>query len=424
MLSPTLKLAWKVLLRRKFFTAVSLFGIGFTLLVLTLAAAVLESELAPRAPETRLARTLALHTVELAGGGEPGQPNTASRRYKGNPGYRLLDATVRGVPGVERVSLLAHDRELDSYVDGRRIRSHLKRADGEFWRILDFDFLEGGPYGDADEAAGRRVAVINETTRRRFFDGAPAVGRTLTVDGQTFTVVGVVRDVPMARRVPFAEIWVPIASAKSSQYRHEDVGDFIALLLARDRADIPAIQREVVARLQRFDGFAGTDYDRVIGGGADTRFEALARDAVRSAGFDGAAAAARMRAVLAGLAVLFMLLPAINLTNLNLSRILERSSEIGVRKAFGASASALTAQFLAENVVLTLLGGALGFAGSALLLALVNRSGVLPYAAFAVDVRVFLFGLAAAAFFGVLSGVYPAWRMARMHPVQALRGRS
>ena len=52
-----------------------------------------------------------------------------------------------------------------------------------------------------------------------------------------------------------------------------------------------------------------------------------------------------------------MLLPAINLVNLNVSRILERASEIGVRKAFGASSRTLVGQFVVENVVLTLVGG-------------------------------------------------------------------
>ena len=58
--------------------------------------------------------------------------------------------------------------------------------------------------------------------------------------------------------------------------------------------------------------------------------------------------------------LLFMLLPTLNLVNINLSRILERSSEIGVRKAFGASSRTLVGQFVVENLVLTLIGAAVG----------------------------------------------------------------
>jgi putative ABC transport system permease protein len=110
--------------------------------------------------------------------------------------------------------------------------------------------------------------------------------------------------------------------------------------------------------------------------------------------------------------------------NLNMSRIMERASEIGVRKAFGASSRTLVGQFIVENLVLTMIGGAAGLVLSAIALRLLNSSGLIPYAQFQLNLRVFLYGLALALFFGVLSGVYPAWRMSRLHPVQALKGAS
>jgi putative ABC transport system permease protein len=117
-----------------------------------------------------------------------------------------------------------------------------------------------------------------------------------------------------------------------------------------------------------------------------------------------------------------MLLPTINLVNLNVSRIMERASEIGVRKAFGASSRTLVGQFVVENVLLTLLGGVVGLAVSALVLDALSASGLVQYARFSLNLRIFGYGLALALFFGVLSGVYPAWRMSRLHPVEALRG--
>ena len=133
-------------------------------------------------------------------------------------------------------------------------------------------------------------------------------------------------------------------------------------------------------------------------------------------------AAAKLRLGIGVLAVLFMALPAINLVNINLSRILDRSSEIGVRKAFGATSRTLVAQFVAENVMLTLIGGAVALVVAILVLAAINASGVIPYARLSVNPRVLFWGLVAAIFFGVFSGVYPAWRMSRLHPAEALRG--
>ena len=136
------------------------------------------------------------------------------------------------------------------------------------------------------------------------------------------------------------------------------------------------------------------------------------------------ATAAACEIVLTVAALLFMLLPAVNLINLNTSRIMERASEIGVRKAFGASSRTLVGQFVVENLVLTLVGAAVGFVGAALLLQVINASGMIPYAQLQLNYRIFGWGVVLAVAFGLLSGVYPAWRMSRLHPVQALKGAS
>ena len=95
--------------------------------------------------------------------------------------------------------------------------------------------------------------------------------------------------------------------------------------------------------------------------------------------------------VIAGL--LFVTLPTVNLVNVNISRILERASEIGVRKAFGAPTRTLVAQFVVENVILTLIGGAIGLVLSALVLRALNRAASSPYSAFVVNARVFAYAV-------------------------------
>jgi putative ABC transport system permease protein len=407
MLKNYLKIAFKVFLRRKFFTFISLFAISFTLVVLMVAVAFLDHIFGPMAPETKRDRTLGVFYAAMFG-------PRGSRN--GNPGYAFLDRYVRGLPIAEKVSAFTMFSETTSYRNGQPIKSWLKYTDGAFWEILDFQFLEGGPITAEDDKNANLVAVINEATRQKFFDNEPALGRSLELDGRRFRVVGVVANVPFLRILPFADIWIPNGAATIKS--RELVGDHMGMILARNAADIPAIKSEFQSRLGQVELEDPREFNR-FESAAETPYEFLAR---MLGGGNNESHPGRLLAGMLLAAVLFMLLPAINLTNLNLSRIMERAGEIGVRKAFGASSRTLVAQFVVENVLLSLAGGAIGFVLSRLALRAITNSGLIPYANFQINYRVFLYGLAAAVFFGVFSGVYPAWRMSRLHPVEALKG--
>jgi putative ABC transport system permease protein len=411
MIKSYLKLAWKVLLRRKFFTFISLFGIAFTLVVLLLVTALLDHVVGAYPPETNHGRTVGIYYANLRG---------EHWRRNGFAGYALLDKHARDLPNVERMAVASLPGTVYSYLNGQRLKSYLKRTDAEFWRLLDFRFIEGGPFTTADVDDHRMVAVINETTRQKFFGGQPALGRTLEADGQRFTVVGVVPDVPILRLVPFADIWVPHTTAKSDSYTREYVGDFMGILLLRDPAQIAQTRDELWSRLKTAQvSEAGFD---ALESTPETFFDMLGRMFTANGTGLGHSYGRRLQIVLAVASLMFMLLPAVNLINLNTSRILERASEIGVRKAFGASSRTLVGQFIVENLVLTLVGAAIGAVAAAALLAAINNSGVIPYAHLALNYRILGWGVLLAVVFGLLSGVYPAWRMSRLHPVQALKG--
>ncbi|UCE03066.1 MAG: FtsX-like permease family protein, partial [Candidatus Latescibacterota bacterium] len=270
---------------------------------------------------------------------------------------------------------------------------------------------------EEEERDGRFVAVINETTRSRFFGDEPCIGETIEIDRQRFRVVGVVEDVPIVRDPACAEIWVPISTTRSTTYKKELRGSYEALLLARSRADFPTIRAEFASRLERVE-FPDESFNEMRGMPM-TRFEVLAREMMWAE--PESPPTGKLSLAITGVALLFMLLPTINLVNINISRIFERASEIGVRKAFGASSSRLVAQFVFENVILCVVGGGLSFLLGLAAIEAFNRSGLIAYADFQANYRVFGYAFLLAVFFGCLSGVYPAWRMSRLHPVQALR---
>jgi putative ABC transport system permease protein len=404
------KIALKVLGRRKFFTFISLFGITLTLVVLMVAAAILDNAFAPQQPESRFDRVLGTYMIGIY------NENWSTTT---NPGYRFVDKYVRGLSKAEATSIFTGASPVVLYHDRRKLETHIRRTDGDYWRILDFKFLEGGPYTAADDQNVNYVAVITDDMRERLYGpNASAVGKTFILDGQRYRVVGVVPAVPITRRVGFSEIWAPIRTTKG-EYQKSMIGNFSAIVLARSSSDFDALRDEFQQRLTHFEFDDPKAQNRIVAG-LDTMFEAAARNVMGNKSDIDRPLVVRL--IMIFVALLFITLPTVNLVSINLSRIMERASEIGVRKAFGASSRTLVGQFVMENVVLTVIGGAVAFALATWVLAVISNAQFIPYATFQVNPRIFGYGMLLAAFFGIVSGVYPAWRMSRMNPVNALKG--
>ena len=405
--------AYKVLLRRKFFSFVNLFGVALTLAVLTLVVAMLDNYLHPRGAEKNSARFLEVSQLMLQS--EDGRSN-----WSDSPGFRFMQEYVLPMQTPAMISIFSGKRPGTSFVDGQKHILALKRTDGNYWKILEFDFIEGEPLSAEDNQLGRFVAVINRNTRDQLFGGLSALNKTLKVNGQSFEIIGVVENEAELSSHAFSDIWVPISTDPSSTYRTQMMSGFNALLLADAKTDLDEIKKEYRAVLDSFEYEDPTQFAVAIGG-ADTKLDAIARE-VSNGYNEYESGAGKLLAILAAGMLVFMLLPTINLVNLNTSRILERASEIGVRKAFGASSLTLVWQFIVENLVLTVLGGLVGFALAWILLDFVAVSGLIKYANLQLNYRIFGASLLLIGFFGVLSGAYPAWRMSRMRPVDALRG--
>ena len=409
MLKNYIKIAWKVLLRRKFFTFISLFGISFTLMILMVVTALFDHVFGPQMPERKMDQLLFVNMMRAQG---------EQYQMSGPPSYYFLNRYVRSLQTPEKVSINSVFHNVNSYVNNQKLALDIKFTDQEFWEILDFNFLEGKAFGQQEVDNSSRVAVINENTRKQYFGTGEAVGQYIEVDQVKYRVIGVVEDVPVLRLHSYADVWVPVTLRDQDLKGTGLHGEYFATIKARQVADIPKIKEEY-ARMMTQVPIPNPKEVKELHSYPDTVFESFVRTFI---GKGQQVKVGLVYAVLTGLTLLFMLLPTINLVNINISRIMERSSEIGVRKAFGASSTTLIGQFVVENIFLTLLGGLLGAGLSAVVLELINDSGIITYAALDLNLRVFAWGLLLCLVFGLISGVYPAFKMSRLQAVEALKG--
>ena len=414
MLLNYLKIAWKVLLRRKFFTFISLFGISFTLMVMLVVMGVVNHVTGAHAPEKRIDQMLFVSFLRQGykNGGNRNTPVSA----------HFIDRYVRTLKTPSMVALTSMTSSATSFANKESLTLDVRYTDGNYWKVTDFDFLDGRPFTVQEVSNADRVCVINEHTARAFFGTTKGVnGRTVEIGPYRYRITGVVPDVPVIRFYSSADVWVPYTLSTNFYKDNRLDGDFIAILLAGSAGkELPAMKAEFAQVMRRLEVPNPKEVAKVYAH-ADPALSTIVRELTSHTKTEDDGMSIFLLGCSA-LGLLFMLLPALNLVNLNVTRILERSSEIGVRKAFGASGGTLVGQFLVENLVLAGLGGLLGLGLAAGALHLLNGSHFIAYSHFSLSWWSFGWGMVLALVFGLMSGVYPAWKMSRLNPVDALRG--
>jgi putative ABC transport system permease protein len=412
MLENYLKITLAVMKRRKFFTFISLFGICMTLSILIVLTAFYEHVFSANYPEAERHRSLYGTMLEL----QDGQDG----RHRGPMSLHFINTYIKTLKTPEKVGFSSSPNTVNTYGNGKKLKLFFKYTDPVFWEITRFEFLEGQPFTQQAVDNNEAVAIINDETRDDYFGaGVPAVGKTIEIEDRSLRVVGVVRGCPITRFLLAADVYMPYNLQKRAASQKLS-GDYSVIVLGKSPADLPAIQAEYAAVVPRIPLQNVGNFEPVrLVTALSPYFDSVAGDMF---GFGDEAVRTKFYLFATLLALLFMSLPAINLVNINISRIMERSSEIGIRKAFGAASGTLVVQFVIENVLLTLIGGVLAILLAMAFLAWFNGSHLIAYADLAVNWTVVAVALALSFAFGLMSGVYPAWRMSKLPVVEALRG--
>lgn len=233
-------------------------------------------------------------------------------------------------------------------------------TDAAFWRVFEFDFLDGQPYVQEEFESGIRKAVISETIARRLYGTEEIAGKTIELSFVPYTICGVVKDVPMQAEAAYGNVWTPYTTTPLSEdgWNENLLGSMRCYILAPSSADFDAVRREVDQRVEMLNSTL-SDVRLDLRGQPDTQFTQLSRNWANA----NADVSGLIRKYVIIILVL-LLVPAFNLSGITLSRMKKRMAELGVRKAFGASQKELFGQILYENFIFTLIGGAVGLAFS------------------------------------------------------------
>lgn len=265
------------------------------------------------------------------------------------------------------------------------------------WPIERGEFL---PVADAQRAGS--VCVIGATIASELYPGVSPIGQWLRIGDRRFRIIGVLQSVGRSVGFDSAEVvLVPVASALAMFNRSSL---FRIMVQARDRDDMQATRSSVIETIRRRHQ---NEEDVTV----------VTQDAMMAT-FNGIFSA--LTAALAGIASISLLVAGVLVMNVMLVAVSQRTAEVGLLKALGARPRQITQLFLAEAVLLSLLGAALGVIAGQLLVRLMRV--LMPINASA-PLWAVLASVGIALLSGLLFGLLPARRAARLKPVAALAGR-
>ena len=343
--------------------------------------------------------TLTVRASSGGGGGQEAATSTSEKTITVDVATQLGAADLGHVSAVvPQVTTSLTVATTDASEDSVSI---IGTTDGYF-DVGTSSVASGEAFTAADVTTAAKVVVIGQTLATTLFPQSSALGESINIDGSPYTVVGILAT-QSSTGVSDTNS-VVIAPISRVQRSFTGFGAVSTLTVeAVDSDSVDAASAEIEIMLNQLLGQTEDDESYTI-----TNQSSLLETQQASAD--------SFTVLLGAVAAISLLVGGIGVTNVMLVTVTERTREIGIRKALGATRGAILGQFLAEAATLTLLGGLLGVV-AALIGSNFEINGTQPVV---LDYSIPL-ALGVSVAIGVFFGVYPAGRAAAMRPIQALR---
>lgn len=346
-----LKQIWFELRERPLVTWITIGGTALSLFLLMAVYMVSRIDTLDAAPESARSRILAApytHVKLETGDGSA----SMSKEFA----HRIYD----DLPGVETISLYApwNQSVRASYASNEAGNYMTKRVDADFWKIFDFEFISGTPFTPSEVEAGKKEIILSESAALSLGKGADLTGRDVMINFVPYLVKGVVRDPHPLLKNAWSQIWIALDLNDPAYDFAPETGNFGVYVLTEKGVKAEDIKKEVARRYEVYNSQIKPEKREVIYHGSPFTSEEMSLEI-----YSNTAPDVKTQRWKRGLLYLVLLvLPAINLSGMTRSRLRRRISEIGVRRAFGATRFNIISQLITENFLLTLIGGIIGLA--------------------------------------------------------------
>ncbi len=371
MIQQYFRQAWHLIKQNKLFSGIYIAGTALGISMVMVMAIINHMKTANLYPETNRDRTLYLKTIIIT-------PKDTTSKWINSGGFSYKSSTLffLSLKTPELVSLAMDpvpkfvSLPNDNYLN----RVQVRYVDNHYWDLFSFQFLSGKPFTEADFRSGLPVTVISESMAKKLYGTTDVIGKYMECGFKGFRIVGVVKNVSYVLSGTYAQVWIPYTTNKD--YKEEIDPDGMLgnirniYLLAHSSDDFDIIRTEVNENIRRYNA-QSAEWNIDLAGQPDTKKVEINR-------FWSNIGPDMPKIILRNilLVLLFLLVPAINLSGLNSTRMEQRMSEMGVRKAFGASRNKLFNQIFIENLLLTFAGGLAGLLLSYLFIS-VSRNWIL-----------------------------------------------